>query len=179
MPYRHAQAGAMCVDLSFECVLFSVSEEILSKEACHRNVTYRALSWLRLLRCLEGNVVVLHAFAYRRFFVAFGRWPAFTSAVALILLARLLLLVVRQRQVAQDRALLAFVACLAWQVLHDEMRVAVLTSAVFVRPRYEVKVLAVFALKQVVFENARDVDFDFDGSCHGVEWYVVVSRGFE
>ena len=164
MPYRHAQAGAMCVDLSFECVLFSVSKGSLSKKACHRNVTYHALSWLCLLRCLEGNVVVFHAVAHRRFFFAFRRWPAFAASVALILGARLLLLVVRQRQIAQDRALLAFVACLAWQVLHDEMRVAVLTSAVFVRPRYKVEILAVFALKQVVFDNARDVDFDFDGS---------------
>jgi hypothetical protein len=81
----------MCVDLSFECVLFSVSKEILSKEARHRNVTYRALSWLRLLRCSERNIIILHAVAHRRFFFAFRRWPALASAVALILGARLLL----------------------------------------------------------------------------------------
>ena len=79
----------MCVDLSFECVLFSVSKEILSKEACHRNVTYRALSWLCFL-CLKRNVVVIIKTAIKRAFLR--RWPALASAVACILLARLLLL---------------------------------------------------------------------------------------
>lgn len=75
-----------------------------------------------------------------------------------------------QRQVSKDRRLHALVTVLLRDVLRHKMRVTILAGAVFVRPCDKVQVLPVFALEQVLFQNTRDVDLDFDWSCHGSRW---------